>query len=337
MRTKEYRERTYPPPFPDGWYRVAESKEIKPGQVKHVQCLGEQIAVFRSETGQISALEAYCPHLGANLAYGEVKGDRLQCPFHGWQLDGDGKVCQPRLEQPFVHKHWEIIDYYGMVMIYHSTNGRQAPYQLPPQEKIDSGEQIYRGNHDGGKIEIHIVEFAENTVDFSHFLHVHGNMRVPWTRIRMPGVKIRHKLDWFIDDTFRHIAYMKDEATLQIRGKVYESTCTRAKLTFFGPGSVVRFELDVPGIGEITLFQTFTPLEPMKQQVALRWFAPRKASKILVSYAVGGWFSQLREDLDILRRKIYRKKPLQPKGNEGPLLQQMREWYSQFYPEEETH
>ena len=35
-----YRERTYPPPYPDGWYRVAASREIKPGEVKHVQCVG---------------------------------------------------------------------------------------------------------------------------------------------------------------------------------------------------------------------------------------------------------------------------------------------------------
>ena len=337
-RDNYHRECTYPPPFPDGWYRVAASKEIKPGEVKHVQCLGEQIAVFRSqESGRIAALDAFCPHLGANLAYGEVKGDRLQCPFHGWQLDGDGRVCQPPLseDRTFVQRHWEAIDYYGMVLIYHSAaHGRQAPYQMPPQQKIDNGQLVYRGLYDAGEVEMHIIEFAENSVDFSHFFHIHGNMRLPWTRIRVPGIRIRHKLGWFPDDTLRHIAYLKNEATLEIRGRVYESTRARTLVTFLGPGSVAKFEFEIPRIGEIMMFQTLTPVEAMRQRVTLRWFAPRKIPGILVSYVAGNWLSQLREDLDILRRKIYRKHPLEAKGD-GPLLGDMRKWYRQFYPDDD--
>ncbi len=31
---------------------------------------GQQLAVFRSHSGQVYVLDAYCPHLGANLACG---------------------------------------------------------------------------------------------------------------------------------------------------------------------------------------------------------------------------------------------------------------------------
>src|SRR5690606_1636162 len=37
------RERTYPPPYPDGWYRVALSSELKPGQIRYLECLGQQM------------------------------------------------------------------------------------------------------------------------------------------------------------------------------------------------------------------------------------------------------------------------------------------------------
>lgn len=332
-----YREHTYPPPFPDGWYRVAASKEIKPGEVKHVQCLGEQIAVFRSQNGRIAALDAYCPHLGANLAYGEVKGDRLQCPFHGWQLNGDGRVCQPPLskDRPFVQRHWETIDYYGMVLIYHSaSHGKQAPYQLPPQQKIDDRQLVYRGHHDAGEVDMHIIEFLENSVDFSHLSHIHGAMRLPWTQIRVPWIRIRHDPSWFTDDGLEHIAYFRNEAMLEIRGRVYESTRARALVTFLGPGSVSKFEFDIPRIGEIMMFQTLTPVEALRQRITLRWFAPRKTPRILISYVVGNWLSQFREDLDILKRKIYRKRPLEAKGD-GPLLGDMRKWYRQFYPDDD--
>jgi len=324
---QERRERTYPPPFPDGWYRVANSKDIKPGEVRHIQCLGEQIALFRSDTGRIAALEAFCPHLGANLAYGEVKGDRLQCPFHGWQLDGNGRVCQPRISEAFVQRRWEAIEYYGMILVYHPASGKPPPYQLPSQEKIDSGQQSYRGHHDAGEAEIHIIEFAENTVDFTHFSTVHGTICIPWTQIKLPWIKIRHKPSWSSD---KHLAYFKDEAKLEIRDKIYENAKCSALLTFLGPGSVVKFELDIPKIGEITMFQTFTPVEAMKQQITLRWFASRKVPGILASCVVGSWFSQLKEDLGILKRKIYQKNPLQAKS-EGHLLDDMRRWYQQFY------
>ena len=121
-----YRERSYPPPFPDGWYRVAASRDIKPGEVRHVQCVGAQIALFRGRTcGRIAAVDAFCPHLGANLAHGRVEGDRLQCPFHGWQVDGNGGVRDPACveDRALVHRYWEANDYYGMVMIYR----RHAP------------------------------------------------------------------------------------------------------------------------------------------------------------------------------------------------------------------
>ncbi|MXW43942.1 MAG: Rieske 2Fe-2S domain-containing protein [Candidatus Dadabacteria bacterium] len=336
-RGNHHRERTYPPPFPDGWYRIAASGEIKPGEIRHVQCLGEQIAVFRSqESGRIAALDAFCPHMGANLAYGEVKGDRLECPFHGWQLDGDGRICQPRLseDQPFVQRRWEAIDYYGMILIYHSSQGKPAPYHLPQQQAIDEGQLVYRGKYDAGEVEMHIIEFVENSVDFSHFYHIHGTMRLPWTRVRLPWIRIRHDPSWFLDDTLEHIAYFRNEATLEIRGRVYESTGALALITFLGPGSVVKFEFDIPRIGKIMMFQTHTPVEAMKQQVNFRWFASRGVPGILASYVVGNWISQWKEDLDIWKRKIYRKRPLDAEG-EGSLLGDMRKWYRQFYPDDD--
>ena len=55
---------------------------------------GLTLAVFRDENDEVHALDAYCPHLGANLAVGgQVKGDCLECPFHGWQFRGSDGKC----------------------------------------------------------------------------------------------------------------------------------------------------------------------------------------------------------------------------------------------------
>ena len=50
--------------------------------------------MFRGEDGRAHVVDAYCPHLGANLGVGgTVKGSCIECPFHGWAFDGDTGKC----------------------------------------------------------------------------------------------------------------------------------------------------------------------------------------------------------------------------------------------------
>ncbi len=76
--------------YPNGWFRVIDSDELKPGDVKQVTVAGRVLAVYRGlNNEQVYVLDAYCPHLGANLAVGgKVKGDCIECPFHQWQFNG---------------------------------------------------------------------------------------------------------------------------------------------------------------------------------------------------------------------------------------------------------
>jgi cholesterol 7-dehydrogenase len=57
-------------------------------------CAGENFAVFRTVAGVVHILDAYCPHLGANMAVGGVvRGDCLECPFHLWRFKGEDGKC----------------------------------------------------------------------------------------------------------------------------------------------------------------------------------------------------------------------------------------------------
>lgn len=336
------REASYPAPYPDGWYRVAGSDEVDAGEVVYRECLGEQIAVYRSDVdGRVNAMGAFCPHMGANLAGGCVKGGEVECPFHRWRIGADGHVAAipyldkapPRVRQ----KTWPVREAYGQIFLYHRGNADALdpdvapPYDVPGIPEIDSGRFVFRGTHAPRNVHMHLLEFAENSVDFQHFSPLHGEMFVPWTNVRVPYVDIHHDARWEPDPERSHVAYFHNQAILSVFGRQLEKTRATAKITFYGPGSLVTFHFTVPDVGEIIMFQTHLPVAPLEQQVRFRWYADRKMPRLLASYVVGNWISQWQNDLDVWENKVHLRKPVLVQGD-GP-IHRLRRWYAQFYPE----
>ena len=60
----------FPFGIPNSWYLVAYSDELGMGDVLSLPYLGRSMVAFRDESGSVSVLDGYCPHLGANLAVG---------------------------------------------------------------------------------------------------------------------------------------------------------------------------------------------------------------------------------------------------------------------------
>lgn len=83
------------PNYPNGWFRIMASAELKKNEVKYVNLHGENMAVFRGDDGIVYALDAYCAHLGANLGINGtvVNNQCIQCPFHAWVFDGKTGNC----------------------------------------------------------------------------------------------------------------------------------------------------------------------------------------------------------------------------------------------------
>ncbi len=74
------------------WYVILESKEIgnkKPVQVKR---LNETLVLWRNADGSLNCITDRCCHRGASLSGGKIMDNKLECPFHGFQFAGDGKV-----------------------------------------------------------------------------------------------------------------------------------------------------------------------------------------------------------------------------------------------------
>mmetsp|Transcript_16268 Transcript_16268/g.16197 ORF Transcript_16268/g.16197 Transcript_16268/m.16197 type:complete len:265 (+) Transcript_16268:1-795(+) len=195
------------PAFPNGWFIVARSSELKKGQTKSVDYHGQNIALFRGTDGIVYAIDAYCAHMGANLAEGGVvkysKG--LQCPFHGWVFDGSTGNCvtgpemKPKMGEKFNYsseigdvnfsgqalkldkkeiikiKKWQVRELGGFIFIwYHAIEELRT--KTPPYEPFDITEYTNRLSFRGtsiNKVQSHIQDIPENGGDLMHFFYVH--------------------------------------------------------------------------------------------------------------------------------------------------------------------
>jgi len=75
---------------------VAKMGEIPVGQGK--SCLvGEKLIAVFNVDGRYHAINDLCPHMGASLADGQLDGDVVACPWHGWRYCvTDGTWCDNR-------------------------------------------------------------------------------------------------------------------------------------------------------------------------------------------------------------------------------------------------
>ena len=51
------------------------------------------IAVFRTRTGRVFAVDGVCPHRGGPLADGMLAGDQVVCPYHAFRFDARSGAC----------------------------------------------------------------------------------------------------------------------------------------------------------------------------------------------------------------------------------------------------
>ena len=68
----------FPPPYPNGWYRICLSSDVKKGEVIPITAFGQELVVFRGQNGKLGVLNAFCPHLGTHLGHGgTVENDNV--------------------------------------------------------------------------------------------------------------------------------------------------------------------------------------------------------------------------------------------------------------------
>ncbi len=69
------------------WIEVGQLNEIPKLGARVVRTEHGNIAVFRTATDTVFALDDKCPHKGGPLSQGIVFDNRVACPLHNWVID----------------------------------------------------------------------------------------------------------------------------------------------------------------------------------------------------------------------------------------------------------
>jgi phenylpropionate dioxygenase-like ring-hydroxylating dioxygenase large terminal subunit len=123
------------------WYPIAPSYQIRRAPVGLTR-LGEQIVVWRDETGVIHALEDRCPHRGARLSVGWNLGDRIACWYHGIEVTAEGRVaCVPAspnspLEGRHCLKSYSCVERNGAIFAWFGDASHTQPTPLSLPEEL---------------------------------------------------------------------------------------------------------------------------------------------------------------------------------------------------------
>jgi phenylpropionate dioxygenase-like ring-hydroxylating dioxygenase large terminal subunit len=144
---------------------------------------------WRARSGRINVMDAYCEHLGAHLGFGgHVEGEVIECAFHGWQWNAEGRnVCIPYESRPNRGRRirtYPVIERDESIYIWHDAEGRE-PFFEPPDVFASFGDGSSladywpRGTLFEQNLELHPQYVLENGVDFAHFKFVHKTPIVP--------------------------------------------------------------------------------------------------------------------------------------------------------------
>lgn len=163
---------------PDFWYPLARSNELKGGRTLAVSFAGEAIALFRTESGQVFALEDRCAHRQMPLHLGVVQGERLQCCYHGWCYDVTGRLASiPYLSdggkipaEARGVRSFPCHEAYGLIFVFPGTREASERVTIPEVPEWTSSE--YMTMYFSRVVKCHYTFMHENLMDMNHqFLH----------------------------------------------------------------------------------------------------------------------------------------------------------------------
>ncbi len=150
------------------WYVVGQDLE----GIQRVRLKGIDLALWKGNTW--NAFEDRCAHRGARLSQGRVRGNRLICPYHGWEYSDDGSVAlvpAHSMRGPAKARKYDVVSRYGLLWVELDDLPGEIPtfqeYEDTSFMKVHCGPYLFNASP---------FKVVENFLDVSHFPFVHEGL-----------------------------------------------------------------------------------------------------------------------------------------------------------------
>ncbi|MFT5711494.1 MAG: phenylpropionate dioxygenase-like ring-hydroxylating dioxygenase large terminal subunit [Halioglobus sp.] len=302
------------PEFPMGWFSVSRGHELAVGEVKQVQAFDRELVLYRTRSGVPVLQDAYCPHLGANLAVeGRVIGESIRCPFHGWRYGTDGKCveipyCDEIPERARI-RTWHAEEKNGEIYVWYHPENTAPQWGLPELPELGDPNWT-EPRYAEFLVPAHVQDIAENSCDPIHFQYVHRQPDVPPSEVT-------------IEEDGRILHLNSDMSNAPFPSQLHAAV--------FSPGFALVRNSYGPN-AEMIMYNSAQPIN--RHETRMRWtlIVNRDIEDVAGDDVMRGIIDGLSDDYPIWANKVHKHRPLFCKGDET--LVTFRKWVRQFYPEQ---
>lgn len=157
------------------WYVAAWDWEVRRQELFHRTICGEPIVFWRKEDGTPAALEDRCCHRHMPLSHGKLRGDNLECVYHGLTYDSSGaciRVPSQKAIPPGAKvRSYPIVERYHWVWIWMGDPALADPAQIEDFHWMDDPDWRFKGERLDLKGNYLLI--VENLLDLTHLQFVH--------------------------------------------------------------------------------------------------------------------------------------------------------------------
>lgn len=159
----------------NGWYATAWSEEVTRAPIER-WVTGIPMVLYRKEDGAAAVLEGTCPHRGAPLALGRLRGDDIECGYHGIKFDCKGACVavpqQQRVPTVMRVRAFPFIERGGLIWSWPGDPAKADPalcYEHWLADPALGSAQVTR------VVEARHSLLVDNLMDLSHETYLHDD------------------------------------------------------------------------------------------------------------------------------------------------------------------
>lgn len=159
----------------NAWYVAGWDNEIG-HSLTALTILNESVVMYRDTAGRAVALENACPHRKLPLSMGRLRGDEVECGYHGLTFNSAGACTrapgQQRIPKAACVKSYPVEERYGLIWIWMGDPAKADTDKIMNVEHWgDSEWGLNRG--DAMTVECNYLYMTDNLLDPSHVAWVH--------------------------------------------------------------------------------------------------------------------------------------------------------------------